>query len=134
MPQMVMNRNWTVRTLTGHTIAFEKGKKTHVPPDFKVIEECRRFGAEFVDEKDDIVPSDGPVVTPLPRTPAERRAKILQLFAEMKDNQSEHRNHFTAAGRPAVRYVNTALGFDIGAPEIEDLWNELLNSGSDPDD
>ena len=101
MPLMKMPRNWTVRTTSGHTIRFRKGVEVNVPDDFPVIEECRKYGAE-------------------------RRTRILTLLGEMRDNQAEHRNHFTAASMPSIRYLQTALGFDVRADEIKDLWTSLV--------
>ena len=127
MPTMVMNRNWTVATTSGHCIGFKKDEPVHVPQDLKVIQSCLQYGAKFVDEKDESILEPADTVTNMPRTPSERRDRILALMGEMKENQAEHRLHFTGSGRPAVKYMATALGFDITAGEIEDLWNQVLH-------
>lgn len=127
MPIMIMPRDWTVRTRSGHTIQFKKDQPKSVPEDFLIIEECRRYGAECADPAANIALADeGPTVTDLPKTPLERRQRVLALFQEMKAHQEEHRNHFTATGKPSVRYAQTALGFDIASREVDDLWTQVL--------
>lgn len=128
MPLMKMPRNWTVRTTSGHVIRFRKNVEVNVPDDFAVIEECRKFAAEYVDasEEQPLPDEEALGFTPVPKTPAERRTRILTLLGEMKDNQAEHRNHFTAASLPSIRYLQSALGFDVRADEIKDLWTSLV--------
>ncbi len=136
MPLMKMPRNWTVRTTSGHSVRFRKGLEAHVPDDFNVIEECRKYGAEYVDASDEQILPDEEALgrTNLPKTPNERRTRIMNLLGEMKDHQSEHRNHFTAASLPSVRYLNSALGFDVRADEIKTMWTELTYVAKDEDE
>jgi len=132
MPTMVMNRNWTVRSTRGHTLRFRKDEPINVPDDYKVIEECQRYGALYADpEAAPALPDEGAQVTNLPKTPNERRSRIEALMSEMKEFQEEHRNHFTAAGRPNAKYVQATLGFDVSAAEVEELWNGLIFKSED---
>jgi hypothetical protein len=129
MPTMQMPRNFTVRTRSGHTLVFEKGVPIHVPDDLVVIEECQRFGAAFVSPTDqeqilkEEEASRGRL--DLPKTPAERRERILTLMRDMALNQENHRSHFTAANRPSARYVQSTLKFDVSAQEVEELWQTI---------
>jgi len=122
-----MPRNWTVTTTRGHCIRFEKDVPTFVPDDMKVIEECKKYGASYVnaDEQPEL-PDQHPIVTGLPKSAEEKEARIRALFEEMKAHQSEHRHHFTGQGRPQVKYVNETMGFDVNAAEIERLWNKVV--------
>lgn len=133
MPAMQMLRNWTVRSTTGHTIRFERNQITQVPDDPKLVEQCRAAGAVYVDKADpaDLV-DEGPTPTNLPKSPEERQQRILDLFGEMMTHQEEHREHFTAFGRPNARYVAQTLGFDISAKEVESLWLQAV--AGNPDD
>ena len=44
MPDFVLNRNYALRSLTGHSINFVKGKPCYVPP--AVVKEAVAIGAE----------------------------------------------------------------------------------------
>lgn len=128
--EMVMHRNRVLRTLSGHTIAFEKGVAIAVPD--LAIKECVQAGAlpadglelpeTVIDEIDGI---DRKVLAVAP-SGQEREKLIVSLFKAMQANQDNHRTHFTAAGRPRSNFVSDALGFDVSAHEIEGLWNAML--------
>lgn len=123
MPKMVMPRNFTVATLYGFTVVFKKGVAAQVPDHFKVIEECMKYGAEYVEEDErDAFLDPGEIQDRAPKTPQERKARILALMLDMKANDVEHREHFTAANRPAVRYVSGYLGFEVTKEEVSNLW------------
>ena len=71
---LVLNRNYVLTTTKGHSVAFEKGKPTHVPP--AIYQEALAIGA---------IPPDGeePQVEDVVKTynapgdPAERAPLIL---------------------------------------------------------
>ena len=46
--KFTLNRNYVLASTMGHTIAFEKGKATHVPPH--LYKEARAIGALPEDE------------------------------------------------------------------------------------
>lgn len=131
--QMVMHRNRVVRTLSGHSIAFEKGVPITVPD--LAVKECIQVGAIAVDgELPDEVHEDlgdEKKIVDIPADPTERKNRILKLFKEMQKNQEGHRSHFTAAGRPRSNYVSLTLGYDVAAQEIEDIWQEMVNPVED---
>jgi hypothetical protein len=127
--EMVMQRNRIVRSLSGHTIAFEKGKPILVQD--AAVKECVQAGAvradgeelpeTVVDELDEV----GKKIV-VPPAGLERKKMLLSFFKAMQLNQEAHRTHFTAAGRPRSNYVSQTLGFDVPAQEIEGLWNEMI--------
>ena len=125
MPMMQMPRNWTVRTASGHTLKFEKATPLYVPDDMLVLDACLAAGAEYVDKEQAAPRPDEGIVTNLPKTTQERTDRINALMREMAANQPEHRQHFTAYGRPSAKYAASALGFDVSAREIEVLWGEI---------
>lgn len=128
MPLMVMPRNWTVRSTSGHTIRFHKDVPTDVPDNMFVIDKCSNFGAEFVNEADTPVLVDEARDSDpkeLPQTAAERTKRIEDLLCQMRDNQSMHRDHFTSGNRPRVQYVRDALGFDLRSEEVTELWKKV---------
>lgn len=126
MPQMVMPRNWTVRTNRGHIVRFRKGEPVNVPQDQFVIEECMKFGAEFVNKADMVLEDEDAPDPTAPKTPAERKQRIVTLFKDMIKNQTQYRDHFTAQGRPNTPWVANYLKIDIAAAEVEAIWTELV--------
>jgi hypothetical protein len=127
MPVMNMSRDFTISTTSGHTVIFKSGVDVHVPDVVAVIESCLKYGAKFVDKKE-----EAKVLAPTEETPktrmtsADRRKAIAGLFKTMADNQEEHRTHFTSTGKPSVDYVKEALGFDVPAGEIDSHWKAFL--------
>ena len=128
MPQMIMPRNFTVRTIYGATIRFDKDQPATVPANPKVIGECQKYGAVFVDSKDaPTLPGEEELgITNQPRTPAERLDRLNAVLVDMKENQVSHRNHFTGGSLPRVQYVNDVLGFDVRGEEVKELWYKLV--------
>lgn len=136
--QMVMSRNRIVRTLSGHSIQFVKNQPVDVPD--LAVKECFAFGASLAEGAelpsaaeaalDDDLPK---VLKDAPKTPAERKSKILAVMKDMMANQDRHRMNFAASGRPRARYVSDVLGFDVPAQEVEDLWKSLVQPLNDDD-
>lgn len=136
--QMVMNRNRVVRTLSGHSIKFLKDEPTLVPDE--AVKECFAVGASLAKgqelppaaeaELDDDLPK---VLKDAPKTPAERRNKIMAVLKDMLANQERHRMNFAASGRPRARYVTDVIGFDVPNKEIEELWMGLTRPPEDDD-
>jgi hypothetical protein len=127
-----MPRNFTVRTTTGHTVRFKKDEVVLVPDNLKVVEECQKYGAMYASPQDaPDLPDDTPLPTTLPKSPLERRARIKVVLREIYNNQEQFRSHFTAAGRPHLKFVQGRVGFDISASEVEELWNILVFKQTD---
>lgn len=127
--KLVMNRDRVVRTLSGHIVGFKKDVPTLVPDE--AIADCLKYGAapapgETLPEDDPLGLDETQKIVDVPKTPGERKKRILQLFNEMRAKPQDHREHFTAAGRPRSNWVSATLGFDVPAPEIEEIWTALI--------
>ncbi len=118
--KFIMNRNVTIASTLGHSIAFEKNVPTFVPP--AMHQEVVGKGAvpvdgevQFDDMKSEVnnAPADG----------AERAEMIKMVLADMKERNVNE--EFTAGGSPKVKVVSTQAGFEVTAAEVADLWNAM---------
>lgn len=114
---LVLNRNFTLNTLKGHSVKFEKDVPIYVPR--AIWPEAFSVGA---------VLSDGGSINPVvevdvdkpPNDPVERNPLILAAIEKLvKDGERED---FTAAGSPTVDAVTRTLGFKVQAKEIAGVW------------
>ena len=114
---LVLNRNYVLTTTKGHSVAFEKGKPTHVPP--AIYQEALAIGA---------IPPDGadPLVEEViktdnaPADPTERAPLILAVIEKLVAENA--RDNFTAAGSPTVDAVSKLVGFKVQSKEIALVW------------
>lgn len=120
MPLFTLHRNYILRTNKGQSIAFVKGKPTHVPPF--CVEDVVAIGAIAVDAEDgDIL---GEELKPQPAMPPEeRKAKVFEAFAIMKARKE--RGDFTASGVPDGRRLPALLGFEITSKERDSYWKDF---------
>lgn len=116
---LVLNRNYVLTTTKGHSVAFEKGKPTHVPP--AIYQEALAIGAIPPDGEDpqveDVVKTDN-----APGDPAERAPLILAAIEKLVAENA--RENFTAAGSPTVDAVAKAVGFKVQSKEIATVWQQ----------
>jgi hypothetical protein len=116
---LVLNRNYVLTTTKGHSIAFEKGKPTHVPP--AIYQEALAIGALPPDGEEpqieDVVKLDN-----APSDPAERAPLILAAIEKLVAENA--RENFTAAGSPAVGAVSEVVGFKVQAKEVATVWQQ----------
>jgi hypothetical protein len=119
MPEFVLNRDYTMRTLYGHVIDFKKGQPTYVPPI--CAREAAAIGAEGVDGKVDVLdPEEQPVI---PMSPEDREESIIAAFKVMQERNE--RNDFTASGGPSIKALEKILEFDVDKREVDTLWAGL---------
>lgn len=117
LPQLVLNRNYTLVTIFGHVIRFTKDEPIAVPP--AAYASAVAIGAVPADGTDPDVLDDAPK----PRemiSPQERGEKILAAIEMLVE--LNNRNDFTAAGSPSVKAVERELGFDVDRREIAAQW------------
>ena len=116
---LVLNRNYVLTTTKGHSVAFEKGVPTHVPP--AIYQEALAIGAIPPDGEDphveDVVKTDN-----APSDPAERAPLILAVIEKLVAENA--RENFTAAGSPTVDAVTKAVGFKVQSKEIATVWQQ----------
>lgn len=116
MPEFVLNRNYSMRSLYGHVIDFKKGQPVHVPPI--CAREAASIGAECVDGKVDVLGDEMPDLVPM--SPDEREESIVAAFKLLEERNG--RNDFTGNGGPAVPALEKILGFDVDKKEVNSLW------------
>lgn len=118
--KLVTNRDVTLNTTLGHSIAFKKGVPTYVPPI--IFAQALAIGA---------VPEDGsspsmeeprrPNAAPL--DPDTKNAQIRKVIEDL--TVRNERGDFTAAGLPAVDAVVRELGYRVTAKEIAGVWQAI---------
>ena len=116
---LVLNRNFVLTTTKGHSVAFEKGKPTHVPP--AVYQDALAIGAIPPDGEDPHF-EEAAKTDSAPSDPAERAPLILAAIEKLVAENA--RDSFTAAGSPAVGAVSEAVGFKVQAKEVATVWQQ----------
>ena len=118
MPIFKLNRNYTLRSLYGHVVTFEKGKEVFVPNI--VVNECVAIGAEQMDGTPDVL---GPEeVSAKPMSPDEREAAVLAAFEKLA--KKNERSDFNGAGMPTDKAVEREAGFKVDQKELKSLWQK----------
>lgn len=117
MAEYVLNRNFVLRSMTGHSVNFVKNVPTFVP---ELIErEARGIGAERVDGANpDMLDPETPEVAPLSHD--ERAEQIRTAFALLTERNDS--KDFTGAGVPSVKAVEKLVDFDVDRNEVVALW------------
>ena len=118
MPEFVLNRNYTLRSLTGHSVQFKKGVPTFVPPG--TMREVVSLGAERVDGPTEPAVDDDTVKLPTEPTGEDRAKLILDLFTKLIERNA--REDFTAQGAPHVKAIKEHLNFKVDNKERDLLW------------
>lgn len=118
MPEYVLNRNHTHRSLQGFTVEFVKGTPVFVPP---IIEkEVVAIGAQRVDGDNPDVVEDIPVEQP----PMSDDARLDELYAAfdllVERNDS---GDFTAQGIPTVKAVEKIVSFSVDKKEVAEAYS-----------
>jgi hypothetical protein len=129
----VANRNFTLRSKTGHMIRFEKDKPREVPLD--VRREAMAVGIIPADGKANTVEDvDSALSVSMPMPNDLRTALIFYALDKMREENDNTK--FDAAGRPKVDSVNAYFhGYlHINATDRTKFWDEykaLSGSGED---
>lgn len=116
--KLVLNRNYTLNSTLGHSIAFRKDVPTHVPPIMYAA--AIAIGAVPEDGSDPNVLVDAPPVNGAPIDPTERGLAIRKAVDNVVARNE--RLDFTAAGVPTVGAVGDRLGWKPSAREIAQEW------------
>lgn len=117
MAEYVLNRNFVLRSMTGHSVNFVKNVPTFVPA--LIEREARGIGAERVDGANpDMLDPETPEVAPLSHDErAEQLRTAFALLVERNDSKD-----FTGAGVPSVKAVEKLVDFDVDRNEVVALW------------
>jgi hypothetical protein len=115
--KFISNRSFTLTSLTGHSINFEKGVPAYVP------KECHReaIGAGCVADDGEVDMGDKKPEVVLNED--ERLEMLRMVLVDMKSRND--RDEFTATGAPKVKAVEKLAGFDTTTAEIAELWAGL---------
>ena len=117
MAEYVLNRNFVLRSMTGHSVNFVKNVPTFVPA--LIEREARGIGAERVDGANpDMLDPESPEVAPLSHD--ERAEQIRTAFALLTERNDS--KDFTGAGVPSVKAVERLVDFDVDRNEVVALW------------
>ena len=117
MAEYVLNRNFVLRSMTGHSVNFVKNVPTFVPA--LIEREARGIGAERVDGANpDMLDPESPEVVPLSHD--ERAEQIRTAFALLTERNDS--KDFTGAGVPSVKAVEKLVDFDVDRNEVVALW------------
>ena len=117
MAEYVLNRNFVLRSMTGHSVNFVKNVPTFVP--VLIEREARGIGAERVDGANpDMLDPESPEVAPLSHD--ERAEQIRTAFALLTERNDS--KDFTGAGVPSVKAVEKLVDFDVDRNEVVALW------------
>lgn len=131
MPTFTLHRNHLLRTTKGISVRFEKGVPTHVPS--LAVNDAVAIGAVPAVEdraQTDVIPPEPNVQIPL--TPAQRKEKIFEAFAEMVERNN--RSDFTASGTPNAKKLVPMVGFDMSTNERDTLWREFRANMGEAED
>ena len=117
MAEYVLNRNFVLRSMTGHSVNFVKNVPTFVPA--LIEREARGIGAERVDGANpDMLDPETPEVAPLSHD--ERAEQIRTAFALLTERNDS--KDFTGAGVPSVKAVEKLVDFNVDRNEVVALW------------
>ena len=117
MAEYALNRNFVLRSMTGHSVNFVKNVPTFVPA--LIEREARGIGAERVDGANpDMLDPESPEVAPLSHD--ERAEQIRTAFALLTERNDS--KDFTGAGVPSVKAVEKLVDFDVDRNEVAALW------------
>lgn len=120
MATFVLNRNFMIRSMTGHTVHFERGKETYVPD--AMIKEVVAIGAERVDKKQEALVTDESDLPP-PMSAEEQDEKILEALDTMFTRNV--RGDFTGAGYPVPKIITNLVGFEVDTRTRDRLWTKF---------
>lgn len=120
---MVSNRDYTLHTTKGHTVAFKRGVERLVPR--AVVKDAMAVGIIPVDDVESIQ-SGGDAAPSAPQmTPAEEDELIKEAMLMMMERNSG--DDFTAGNKPQVSVLKRETGIEeIDAERRDELWEQVL--------
>lgn len=131
MPNMISPaRNFTLRTTSGHVIAFKKGEPTWVPPvcEEKASEAGCTLASGESSSNDNLSIDEG---MKLPEAPqgSERKKQIRRVVEALIARNDN--NDFTAGGKPKLEVLKEHLKFDVSASERDAIMTEIAEEKAD---
>jgi hypothetical protein len=117
MPLLVLNRNYTLRSLAGRSFEFRKDIPIDVPE--VCYREAIAVGATPADGSDPNVLEDE-ITDRVPRDPVVRRNAIMAAILKIVDKND--REDFTAGAVPHKNAVTKLVGYSVEKDEIQAIW------------
>lgn len=119
-PEFVLNRSHVLRSLTGHSVSFEKGIPVFVPP--LLVKEAVGIGAERVDAKQ----GEGFEEAAAPKQDPQGDERVEIIFKCFKTLMEKNaREDFTASGAPHIKAIRAEVGFTVDNKERDKMWEEF---------
>ena len=116
MPLFTLHRDHILRTTKGHTIRFEAGEPSWIPP--AVVPDAVAIGAIPVGERVDVLEEEKTEATPL--TSQQREEELMAAIKQLASRNG--RGDFTASGLPNSRRLQVLTGFEIINKERDAAW------------
>lgn len=113
-------RKFTLRSVTGHVIPFEKNEPRPVPAI--VVSEAMEKGAV---PEDEAVLEEVEEQVEVDPTGLDRENKVKEALVKIRAKNS--RDDFTAGGKPKAPVVKEVAGFTVAPREIGKVWQMILD-------
>ena len=119
MAMFSLHRDYRFISAIGHTIQFNKGVPTYVPP--ALHKDVQAFGA--VPVEGDVESILGDEEAKKPEVPMEERHRqLLEAFRTLQERNS--RGDFTGQGLPSLPALKKLISdFEPDKKEVENLWH-----------
>lgn len=127
--ELMMGRDYTLRTMSGHTIRFKRMVPKRVPKS--VVDEAMRHGA-FPPNPEEEAEAQTAEDDARQEKEQEHLGKLEQREETLKAQirtmiDRNHRDDFTASGRPDVRVIRRETGLDLTAEERDRLHDVVIH-------
>ena len=119
MPDYVLNRNYTHRSLLGHSVEFKKGEPVGVPPILE--KEVVAIGAQRVDGENPAVVEEIKKAEEV-LSDDQRKEELYAAFDLIVERNDS--GDFTAQGIPTVKAVEKIVSFNVDKKEVVDTYGE----------
>ena len=119
--EMVMDRNYTVRSTLGHMITFRKGEPIPVP--VIMVRSCGEYGARRVDGDDVFAPPPERPRQKQAVDPSERLADVRGAIERIVERNNSH--DFTSGGTPKTTAVTEEIGYKADFTEVKKAWQQF---------
>lgn len=119
MPDYVLNRNYTHRSLLGHSVEFKKGEPVFVPPILE--KEVVAIGAQRVDGENPAVVEEIKKAEEV-LSDDQRKEELYAAFDLIVERNDS--GDFTAQGIPTVKAVEKIVSFNVDKKEVVDTYGE----------
>ena len=118
--EMVLDRNYTVRSTLGHMITFKKDVPITVPS--VMVRSCAEVGAKRVDGGDAFVAPKATERPAQPIDPGQRMDDVRAAIERIVERNDV--SDFTAGGTPKTPAVTSEAGYKIDHTEVIRAWKQ----------